>query len=119
MEQQQQIAKRYWTVPAVCCFLLAANMVISLIAWPQPLTAVFTTVAFIIIFVGSGMLYLSRWLPIAKAIQVVMCVFYLLVLLYWWQTGQLIGAIPCVLALLIVWQNDRLQKANKALSLGR
>jgi high-affinity K+ transport system ATPase subunit B len=115
MEQQQNIAKRYWIIPAVCCFLLSTLMVISLVAWSQPLTAVLTTAVFIVIFVASGVLYLLSWRPIIKAMQIVMCVFYLLVALYWWQTGQLIGVLPCALAVLLVWQNARLEKANKAL----
>ncbi len=115
MEQQRQIAKRYWIIPAICCFLLAALMVATLVAWPQRLSAFLTTAAFVIIFVASGILYLLRWRPVVKVVQIVMCVFYLLVALYWWQTGQLIGVLPCVLAVLLVWQNGRLEKANKAL----
>ena len=115
MGQQQNIGKRYWVIPAVCCFLLAALMVATLVAWPQRLSAVLTTTAFVIVFVASGVLYLLRWRPIIKAVQIVMCVFYLLVALYWWQTGQLIGVLPCVLAVLLVWQNGRLEKVNKAL----
>jgi len=113
MEQQQQIAKRYWIIAAICCFLLAALMVATLVAWPQRLLAVLTTAAFVIIFVASGVLYLLRWRPVVKVVQIVMCVFYLLVALYWWQTGQLIGVLPCVLAVLLVWQNGRLERANK------
>lgn len=111
MNQEQNIPNRYWIGSSVCCFLLAALMVATLVAWPQRLSAVLTTVMFIIIFIASGILYLWKWRPVIKAVQIVMCVFYLLVALYWWQTGQLIGVLPCALAVLLVWLNGRLQKA--------
>jgi hypothetical protein len=115
MQQQQPIAKRYWIVPAICCFLLAGFMVATLVAWPQRLSAVLTTAAFVIMFVASGVLYLLRWRPVIKAVQIIMCVFYLLAASYWWATGQPIGVLPCALAVLLVWQNGRLEKANKTL----
>jgi hypothetical protein len=113
MEQRQIIAKRYWIVPAVCCFLLTGFMVMTLVVWPQRLSAILSTGGFAILFVASGILYLLRWRPMIKVMQIIICVFYLLVGLYWWQTGQFIGVLPCALVTLLVWQNGRLEKIYK------
>jgi len=41
----------------------------------------------------------------------VLCVFFLGVFLYWWQTNQFIGVLPILLVVLLIWQNGRLEKA--------
>jgi len=110
MEQQQNITQRYWIGSAVCCFLLVALGGLSLIIGRPHLTAVLSTVAFLVVFVVSGILYLLKWRRIIKAMWVVICVFFFGVVLYWWQTRQFIGVLPSLLVTLLIWQNGRLGK---------
>jgi hypothetical protein len=112
MEQQQDITKRYRVGSAVCCFALAGFMVLTLVAWPQRLSAVLSTAAFILIFTASGVLYLLRWRRMVKTMWGVLLVFWLVALSTWWVTGQQpVGLLPCLLIVLLSLLNRKLASA--------
>src|SRR4051794_24835321 len=104
MTQPQNLRKGYWIGAAVCCFLLAALMSITLIASRPRLSAVLTTATFIIIFLISAVLYLLRWRPVLKVIVFVIAAFYLLAVAYWLRTGDMVGPLPLAISVVLIWQ---------------
>ena len=112
MTQQKNPNKGYWIGSAACCFLLAALMTLTLIASRPRLSAVLTTTTFIILFLTGAILYLVRWRPVLKLMMFVIAAFYLLVIAYWFATGQLIGPLPLATSVLLIWQTAKLQKAQ-------
>ena len=112
MTQQKNPNKGYWIGSAACCLLLATLMTLTLIASRPQLSAVLTTATFIILFLTGTILYLVRWRPVLKLMMFVIAAFYLLVVAYWFTTGQLIGPLPLALSVLLIWQTAKLQKAQ-------
>jgi cell division protein FtsW (lipid II flippase) len=113
MTQQQNVGKGYWIGSAACCFLLAALMALTLIAWRPQLSAVLTTAVFIVVFLTIAILYLVRWRPVLRVVVFVIAAFYLLVIAYWLRTGQIIGPLPLAISVLLIWQTGRLQKSYR------
>ena len=111
MTRQQNVRKGYWIGSAVCCFLLAALMALTLIASRPRLSAVLTTATFIIMFLTSAILYLLRWRPVLKVMVFVIAAFYLLVIANWLRTGEIIGPLPLAISVVLIWQTAKLQKA--------
>jgi hypothetical protein len=111
MTQDQNISKGYWIGSAMCCFLLAALMALTLISSHPQLSAVLTTATFIIAFLISGVLYLLRWRPVLKVMLFIIGAFYILVVAQWLRTGQIIGPLPCALSTLLLFLTGKIQKS--------
>jgi hypothetical protein len=112
MIPQNDVKKGYWIGSAVCCFLLATLMAVTLIASRPRFSALLTTATFIITFLISAVLYLVRWRPVLKATMFVIAAFYVLVAAQWLRTVEIIGPLPLATSVLLLWQTGKLQKTQ-------